>query len=479
MSRLKMTLSSIAAAALLAASVSLFTVNASAITFKESKSQDLKRKMPEGDGVLLSYYDAVKDAKKSVVNIFTQKTVKQNAVMHPFMNDPFFREFFGGNFGEMIPKERVERSLGSGVIVSADGYIITNNHVVANSDSIMVFLADEKKEYKAKVIGTDPKSDIAVIKIEAKNLSPIAFSDSSKVKEGDVVFAIGNPFGVGETITHGIVSALNKNGIGLNEYENFIQTDTPINPGNSGGALIDSRGGLVGINTAIISPTGQNNGIGFAIPANMAKNIAKTLIEKGKVERGFIGVSMRDLDTQSRKFYGREKGAIVMDVVKDSPAQKGGLKRGDLIVSVNGKEIENSSELKNIVGASEIGSEIVLGVIRDKKQISMRVKIEKTDAKMAQNGAVELLDGLTLDNLSDFARRKYNIPAKIKGALVVGVKDGSLASKIGVEVGDVIVQVDNKEITSAEDVRALGGIEGKQLFINRRGMMVMIIASEN
>ena len=271
MSRFKATVSSIAAAALLAGGISIFAVNASAITFKETNSQELKRKMPEGEGVLLSYYDAVKDAKKSVVNIFTQKTVKQAAQVNPFMNDPFFREFFGKGFGEAMPKERVERSLGSGVIVSPDGYIITNNHVIANADTVMVLLAEEKKEYKAKVIGTDPKTDLAVIKIEAKELTPISFADSAKVREGDVVFAIGNPFGIGETITQGIVSALNKTGIGINEYENFIQTDAPINPGNSGGALIDSRGGLIGINTAIISPTGQNNGIGFAIPANMAK----------------------------------------------------------------------------------------------------------------------------------------------------------------------------------------------------------------
>ena len=247
MSRFKATVSSIAAAALLAGGISIFAVNASAITFKETNSQELKRKMPEGEGVLLSYYDAVKDAKKSVVNIFTQKTVKQAAQVNPFMNDPFFREFFGKGFGEAMPKERVERSLGSGVIVSPDGYIITNNHVIANADTVMVLLAEEKKEYKAKVIGTDPKTDLAVIKIEAKELTPISFADSAKVREGDVVFAIGNPFGIGETITQGIVSALNKTGIGINEDENFIQTDAPINPGNSGGALIDSRGGLFGL----------------------------------------------------------------------------------------------------------------------------------------------------------------------------------------------------------------------------------------
>jgi len=479
MSRLKTALSSVAAAVLLAGGVSLFTINASAITFKESNSQDMKRKMPEGDGVLLSYHDAVKDAKKCVVNIFTQKTVKQSAQANPFMNDPFFREFFGKNFGNAVPKDRVERSLGSGVIVSEDGYIVTNNHVIANADTVMVLLDDEKKEYKAKVVGTDPKTDLAVIKIEAKNLPTIAFSDSSKVREGDVVFAIGNPFGIGETITHGIVSALNKNGIGLNEYENFIQTDTPINPGNSGGALIDSRGGLVGINTAIISPTGQNNGIGFAIPANMAKNIAKSLVEKGKVERGFMGVSMRDLDAKTRKFYGKDNGAIIMDVAKNSPAQKGGLKRGDLIVSAGGKTISNSSELKNLVGSLEPGSEIKLGVIRDKALLNVNIKIEKMGAKFAQSGEAELLDGLSASNITDEIRKKYSIPSNIKGIVIVGVRDGSTASKLGFLEGDIIVQIENKEITSIDEAKIFGKIDGKRVFVNRRGTIFMMIASEN
>lgn len=479
MSKIKAIISSVAAAALLAGGVSLFTVNASAITFKESGSQELKRKMPEGDAVLLSYYDAVKDAKKCVVNIFTQKTVKQNAQLHPFMNDPFFREFFGGNFGNIAPKDRVERSLGSGVIVSEDGYIITNNHVVANGDTVMVVLADERKEYKAKVVGSDPKSDIAVIKIEAKNLPSIAFADSSKVKEGDVVFAIGNPFGVGETITQGIVSALNKSNMGITEYENFIQTDASINPGNSGGALIDSRGGLVGINTAIISPTGQNNGIGFAIPSNMAKNIAKTLIEKGKVERGIIGVSMRDLDAQSRKFYGRDGGAVVMDVLKDSPAQKAGVKRGDLIISVDGKDVANSGELKNVIGTIEPGNTVKLGIIRDKKIVTVAVTIGKQNGSIAKDEGVEILEGLSVSDISDEARKKYGIPPAVKGVIVSDVKDGSPASRLGFVEGDIIIQIENKEISSAADIKGVGSIENKRVFVNRRGTVYMMIASEN
>jgi serine protease Do len=479
MSRFKTTISSIAAAVLLAGGIAMLTVNASAITFKESNSQELKRKMPEGEGVLLSYYDAVKDAKKSVVNIFTQKIVKQNQQMNPLMNDPFFREFFGKNFQNAVPKDRLERSLGSGVIVSEDGYIITNNHVVANADTVMVVLADGKKEYKAKVVGSDPKTDIAVIKIDVKNLTPIAFADSAKVREGDVVFAIGNPFGVGETITQGIVSALNKNGMGINEYENFIQTDASINPGNSGGALIDSRGGLIGINTAIISPTGQNNGIGFAIPANMAKKIAKTLIEKGKVERGFIGVSMRDLDAQSRKFYGKDGGAIVMDVVKDSPADKSGLKRGDLIISANGREIVSSSELKNIVGILEPGTQVGLGILRDKKLLELTLKIEKQDTKTLANGQIELLEGMNVGALTDEIKKKYGIPSSVKGVIITSIKEGSLALRLGFIEGDIIIQIENKEIVSIEDAKTIGSIEGKRVFVNRRGTIYMMIASEN
>lgn len=479
MNKFKATISSIAAAGLLAGGVSLLTVNASAITFKESNSQELKRKMPEGEAVLLSYHDAVKDAKKSVVNVFTQKTVKQKAQVNPFMNDPFFREFFGGNLGNMAPKDKVERSLGSGVIVSSDGYIITNNHVIANADTVMVVLADDRKEYKAKVIGSDPKSDIAVIKIDAKDLPAIAFANSDKVKEGDVVFAIGNPFGVGESITQGIVSALNKSNMGISEYENFIQTDASINPGNSGGALIDSRGGLVGINTAIISPTGQNNGIGFAIPSNMAKNIAKTLIEKGKIERGVIGVSMRDMDASAKKYYGRDGGAVIMDVLDDSPAQKAGLKRGDLVISANGKEVSNSSDLKNTVGFLEPGSEVKLVVIRDKKTITMNVKIEKQDAKTVKNGQVEPLEGLTLGNITDEIRKKLGIPSSVKGAFALNVKDGSLASRLGFIEGDIIIQIENQEIASVNDIKAIGSIEGKRVFVNRRGVIYMMIAAEN
>ena len=265
-------------------------------------------------------------------------------------DDPFFKEFFGRNFA--IPQEKQKSSsLGSGVIVSQDGYIVTNNHVVEDSDEIIVTLLESDKEYKAKIIGTDPKTDLAIIKIDASNLRAIKIADSSKVAEGDIVFAIGNPFGVGGSTTQGIISGLNKDNIGLNQYENFIQTDASINPGNSGGALVDSRGALIGINSAILSRSGGNNGIGFAIPSNMTKDIAKRLIEDGKIERGFIGVMISNLTQEQKDLYKNKNGALLSSVEKGHPADEAGLKRGDLIIKVEDKEIKNANDLKNVIGS--------------------------------------------------------------------------------------------------------------------------------
>lgn len=235
----------------------------------------------------------------------------------------------------MPEHQRKSSSLGSGVIISKDGYIVTNNHVVEESDEIIVSLIDNSKEFKAKVVGLDPKTDLAVIKIDAKDLQAIVFADSSYLLEGDVVFAIGNPFGVGGSVTKGIVSALNKSGMGLNQYENFIQTDASINPGNSGGALVDSRGALVGINSAILSRSGGNNGIGFAIPSNMVETIAKTLIEDGRVDRGYMGVSIGDLTSDLKEVYTNKEGALVLGTEENGPAAKAGIVRGDLIIKID------------------------------------------------------------------------------------------------------------------------------------------------
>ncbi|MDE7447631.1 MAG: trypsin-like peptidase domain-containing protein, partial [Helicobacter sp.] len=323
---------------------------ASAIELSNAPSVSERVTPTPQTSTIQSYHGAIKEAAKGVVNISTQKQVKGGSLPnHPILNDPFFRQFFGDML-RGVPKDRIERSLGSGVIISSDGYIITNNHVIDGADKIMVALPNNSREYQAKVIGKDPKSDIAVIKIDAKNLPFLHFANSNDVLVGDVVFAIGNPFGLGETVTQGIVSALNKSGIGINDYENFIQTDASINQGNSGGALIDSRGALVGINTAILSRSGDNTGIGFAIPSDMAKRVALALIDKGVVERGFLGVAIEDVKSEISSAYNGAKGAVVISVEPNSPAAKAGLKVWDLITQVDNQAIKGANDLRNTIG---------------------------------------------------------------------------------------------------------------------------------
>lgn len=457
-----------------------FGTRANAITFTQTQSQDLKRVMPS-EGALLSYHDAIKEPKKSVVNIFTKKVIKQAQNINPLMNDPFFREFFGRDFGNAVPKDRVEKSLGSGVIVTSDGYIITNNHVIESADEVMVVLPDSKNEIQAKIVGADPKTDLAVIKIDAKDLQPIAFADSDKVKEGDVVFAIGNPFGVGETITQGIVSALNKSGIGINDYENFIQTDASINPGNSGGALVDSRGGLIGINTAILSKTGQNNGIGFAIPSTVAKTICKELVEKGKIERGKVGIQMKDMSEKERKYYGSDKGAMVIDVEKGSPAENAGIKRGDLILKANQLTVTDSASLKNFIGTLEPETPVTFEIIRGGKKIKATVKLQKINDKSinASAASFDLIDGLGIADVTDSLRKKYSLSQQQSGALVVSVKPNSAAAKNGFADGDLIVQIEDKEVSSAQSAldikQSYGDLSGKMIFIKRKGTFYQLI----
>ena len=308
-------------------------------------------------------------------------------------------------------------------------------------DAIVVNLIDSSTEYKAKVIGTDPKTDLAVIKIEAKNLAAVSFANSDELLEGDIVFAIGNPFGVGLSVTSGIISALNKNNIGLNQYENFIQTDASINPGNSGGALVDSRGVLVGINSAILSRSGGNNGIGFAIPSNMVKDIAKRLVEKGKIERGFLGVTITDLQGEAKKAYQNAEGALVTGVEKGSSAETAGIKRGDLILKVNEKNIKNANDLKNYIGGLELGNKVVVIFERDNATKSVTFNLKGDTQSVSEAG---LIDGLELKDLDKNARAR--IPSNINGVLVTGVKADSKADKAGFESGDIIIGVEQDEI---------------------------------
>lgn len=433
------------------------------------------------NNVILSYNNSIKDAKKSVVNISTTKKTKQNDQLNEMMQNPFFKEFFGNKLPELKQQERKSHSLGSGVIISKDGYIVTNNHVVEGAEEIVVTLPNDEKEYKAKIIGQDPKTDIAVVKIEAKELHVAPFGDSSSLQEGDVVFAIGNPFGVGETITQGIISALNKNNVGLNQYENFIQTDASINPGNSGGALVDSRGALIGINSAILSKSGGNNGIGFAIPSNMVQKIATSLVESGKIERGFIGVSISDLTNDLKELYDNKQGALILMIEKNSPAEKGGLQISDLIIEVDGVKIKNSNELKNTIAAIAPDKTVSITYERDKKIKTTKVKLAKMEntKTLDETGTTNPIEGLTLMELSDKTKSQYQIQREIEGILVTEVKDNSKAEKIGFREGDIIVQVEQIRITSLKDFTAAfkeNSKNKKRIIINRQNFRTILVA---
>ena len=320
-----------------------------------------------------SYSDAAKRAMPAVVNIYTTKEMKIQK--HPFMDDPVFRHFFGEQFDAQTKKSA---NLGSGVIVSEQGYILTNSHVVEAADEIEVALADTRRT-RARVVGTDPETDLAVLKIELPTLPSILFGQSDQARVGDVVLAIGNPFGVGQTVTLGIISATGRSHLGINTFENFIQTDAAINPGNSGGALVDTSGQLIGINTAIYSrtPGGASLGIGFAIPASTAKQVLEQIMQSGQVTRGWIGVGVQDMTRElSESFKLPEiRGALITEVFRGTPADKGGIKLGDILVAVEGKPVTDSSSMLNLVAALNPGRQATLKVVRNQRETDLRVVI--------------------------------------------------------------------------------------------------------
>lgn len=433
--------------------------------------QSIEREHPTNQNRILSYNNVLENVRTSIVNISIKKKINSAGLnANPFYNDPFFREFFKG-YGQ-VPQERIEQSLGSGVIISQNGYIITNNHVIDGADEIIVTIAGDKKEYEAKLIGKDEKSDLAVVKIEAKNLNAATFFNSDKVKVGDVVFALGNPFGVGETITQGIVSATGRNGVGIVEYEDFIQTDASINPGNSGGALINSAGHLIGINSAIISKSGGNVGIGFAIPANMVTTVATSLIDSGKYTRAYLGVNIADVDSDMSSFYDNNYGALITSVEENSPAAKAGLKRGDLIIEVEGKKISSASELKNTIGSYAPSKTVNLKYLRDKKISSLGIKLGTSENKTV-DGVYEY-KGMKLSEISTAERQQLGI--KTNGVLITTVDEKSEAYKAGIRKNDIIIQVENSEITSLEDFKRLNtSKEKKRLFIYRKGSIYAVV----
>jgi serine protease Do len=433
-----------------------------------------------------SFASIVKKAAPGVVNIYSSRTVKVRPMQNPFQNDPMFRQFFGGQLpdGDQ-PRTRKEQSLGSGVVVSPDGYILTANHVVEGADEVKVAFDENKKEFIAKVIGTDPQTDVAVLKIDAKDLSPITLGDSDQLEVGDVVLAIGNPFGVGRTVTMGIVSALGRNGFNFGgqagAIENFIQTDAAINPGNSGGALVDAEGRLIGINTAIItgSESRGNDGIGFAVPVNIARHVMERLISGGKVTHGYLGINLKDLDAGLAKYFNRpdQNGAFVEDVLPNTPAEKAGIKPADIIIEFNGKPVADANSLLLGISESEPGTSVTLKLIRNNSTKTVTVKLGDRPGELAENGSdennpdadnskMDALDGVSVDDLNSDARQQLKIPNNIQGAIVTEVAADSNSAEAGLQKDDVIEEINRQPITSADEaIKACNNAKGDQILL--------------
>jgi len=434
----------------------------------------------------------VKAVLPDVVNISTSKVVKASERKQFDMPDempPFFQQFFGQQFGpnsdnrSMRPRDQREDSLGSGVIVSPDGYILTNNHVVEGATDVRVTLSD-KRQLKAKVIGTDPKTDIAVLKVEGSGFPAITIGDSSKVQVGDYALAVGDPFGVGQTVTMGIISALNRGNLGIEDYEDFIQTDAPINPGNSGGALVNDRGELVGINTAILSHgSGGNEGIGFAIPINMARNVMSQILDHGKVNRAYLGIMVQDITPGISKAMNLKdmKGVLVGDVTPSGPASRSGVQRGDVILEVNGKPMEDSRELRNSISMMNPDSTVKLKILRNGNPTDVSVKLgdlpsDKEQAKTEGGSSDKALDGVTVENLDAQSARQLGLPAAATGVVVTDINPTSSLASAGLRRGDVIQEVNHqpvRNVTQFEEAMRKAG-DHPLLLVNRQGSTLFL-----
>ncbi len=436
-----------------------------------------------------TFVDIAKSVKPAVVNIYATKSGRSESSGTAPFDDPLFRKFFGDEFFKKFehPKERKERGLGSGVIVESNGLIITNNHVVGKADEIRVTLSD-KREFKAKLIGTDPKTDVAVVKIDATGLPTVAWADSDKLEVGEFVLAVGNPFGLTQTVTLGIVSALGR-AAGIAEYEDFIQTDAAINPGNSGGALVNVRGELVGINTAIFSQSGGNMGIGFAVPSNMAQSIMGQMVQTGKVVRGWLGVSIQELTPELASQFGvtETKGVLVSDVMDDSPAKKAGFERADVIIEYDGKSMDSPTHLRNAVAQTAVGKKVVVKLIRDKKPKTIDLTIVEQPKSMSQSGDEDggdsatptgILSSLDVRELTEELAGRYGLKSSERGVVIVRVKPGSTAEELGVREGDIVLEVNRQAVTSVKTFERIAGKLPKDqavlLLLKRQGRTIYL-----
>jgi serine protease Do len=432
-----------------------------------------------------SFAPVVEKVAPSVVTISTSKNVRAGVGgmgNNPLFNDPTFRRFFGipedddqapnpnnrrrggGNQDDQGgqnqgPGRKQALGLGSGVIVSPEGHILTNNHVVEGADDIIVTIGSASREYKAKKVGTDPATDIAVLKIDGQNLPAVTFSDSDKMRAGDIVIAVGNPFGLTQSVTMGIISSIGRGGMGIIDYENFIQTDASINPGNSGGALVDYQGRLIGVNTAIFSRSGGNQGIGFAVPANLARSVMESILKTGKVTRGFLGVSLQPLNEElanAFKIDPTAQGALVAEVQAGSPSEKAGMKSGDVVTAVDDKKIEGPRELQLMIGSLAPGTKVNLKVLRDGQEQLVTVELGERPGQrgVAQaepaNTDPDVLDGVTVSDIDAEARKEFEIGENVKGVIITQVDPDSPSAAAGLKRGDIIHEVNREAVTSAK-----------------------------
>ena len=441
-----------------------------------------------------SFSDVVKRVSPSVVKITTQtkaKRVAMNGNQFPGFDDPAFRQFFGGRLPEI--RQEPLSGLGSGVIISADGFIVTNNHVVDGADTLTVALSDGR-EFTAKVVGRDPLSDLAVVKVDAKDLPAITFADSTKVEVGDRVLAIGNPFGIGETVTSGIVSAKGRN-VGIladvQGFENFIQTDAAINPGNSGGALVDVEGRLIGINSAILSRNGGFQGVGFAVPTEMVSSIADSLVANGKVVRGYLGVNIQNISPALAESFSLKshEGALVAEVLPDSPAAKAGLKEGDVVTAVNGTAVKDRDALRMTITSLKPGSKLALDVLRDGKTehvTATSAELPKSGkakaAEFAKNDDDEgVLNGVGVGDIDRETRQQADIPARLKGAVITSVDPESASARAGLRPGDVILEINKQAVRNAQEAVELSAkAENKKTLLKlfSHGSTIFVVVDE-
>lgn len=453
----------------------LFAGCSSSTARKESSAQEAGaaaasaplRFASPGSGEASTLADVAEEVTPSVVNVHAERVIVAPGVALPesLLEDPFFRRFFAPE--QLEPRKQRRQSLGSGVIVGENGLIVTNSHLVASAEDIEVTLADGR-DYQAAIVGRDPKSDVAVLQLQSEvpGLVPLRWGDSSRLRPGNIVLAIGNPFGVGQTVTMGIVSATGRADLGLVDYEDFIQTDAAINPGNSGGALVNMSGELIGINTAILSRTGGSQGIGFAIPSNLARLIEEDLVEYGRVVRGWLGVTIQDLNDELAAALGvsPDAGVLISDIAEDAPARRAGLQRGDLVVAINGRKVASASQLRNRVAQLAPGTAANFDIRRQGEALTLKITLGEQPAETeTPSPSVEeskereeegVFEGATLSELAPELRRRLELPDSLDdGIVVVSVQAHSRAHEIGLRSGDVLLEVNREAIGSLAELR--------------------------